>query len=103
MQDTIQCITAVQREHDITAVSLLNYVMSDGVSLIATRFVCPISEAPASLYYAGERRMHSSRGYCCQHRGLERQIYCYFAVAFACHNQGGLLVHLNDSAVHSCR
>mgnify|MGYP001810622498 CR=1 FL=1 len=33
-------------------VSLLNYVVSDGRSLIATRYVSISEEAPASLYYA---------------------------------------------------
>lgn len=33
-------------------VSLLNYVVSDGRTLIATRYVSNADEAPASLYYA---------------------------------------------------
>ena len=33
-------------------VSLLNFVVSDGRSLIATRYVSSADEAPASLYYA---------------------------------------------------
>lgn len=33
-------------------VSLLNFVVSDGRSLIATRYVSNADEAPASLYYA---------------------------------------------------
>ncbi|KAG2445688.1 hypothetical protein HXX76_000296 [Chlamydomonas incerta] len=52
MQDTIATISAVQRRHGITATSLLNYVVSDGTTLIATRFVSPESDGPASLYYA---------------------------------------------------
>ncbi|GLC44069.1 hypothetical protein PLESTB_000932700 [Pleodorina starrii] len=52
MQDTIATISAVQRRHGITSTSLLNYVVSDGTTLIATRFVSPESDGPASLYYA---------------------------------------------------
>lgn len=33
-------------------VSLLNFVVSDGRTLIATRYVSNADEAPASLYYA---------------------------------------------------
>ncbi len=33
-------------------VSLLNFVVSDGRSLIATRYVSNTDESPASLYYA---------------------------------------------------
>lgn len=33
-------------------ISLLNFVVSDGRSLIATRYVSNADEAPASLYYA---------------------------------------------------
>jgi hypothetical protein len=33
-------------------VSLLNFVVSDGRSLVATRYVSACDEAPASLYYA---------------------------------------------------
>lgn len=42
----------MQRRHGITATSLLNFVVSDGTTLIATRFVSPDTEGPASLYYA---------------------------------------------------
>jgi hypothetical protein len=44
----------VQAESGITGsdVSLLNFVVSDGRSLIATRYVSNTAEAPASLYYA---------------------------------------------------
>ncbi|GLI58924.1 hypothetical protein VaNZ11_000709 [Volvox africanus] len=52
MQDAIATISAVQRRHGITGTSLLNYVVSDGSTLIATRFVSPESDSPASLYYA---------------------------------------------------
>ncbi|GIL70254.1 hypothetical protein Vretifemale_1091 [Volvox reticuliferus] len=52
MQDTIATISSVQRRHGVTATSLLNYVVSDGSTLIATRFVSPESDGPASLYYA---------------------------------------------------
>ena len=44
----------MQAESGITGsdVSLLNFVVSDGRSLIATRYVSNTAEAPASLYYA---------------------------------------------------
>ena len=44
----------MQAEAGITGsdVSLLNFVVSDGRSLIATRYVSSTAEAPASLYYA---------------------------------------------------
>lgn len=52
-------IGAAQRHHAVTATSVLNFVLSDGCTLIATRYVYPESEAPASLYYAeGECPSH---------------------------------------------
>lgn len=36
----------------ISDVSLLNFVVSDGATMIATRFVRPETEAAATLYYA---------------------------------------------------
>lgn len=52
VQATIATITACQQERGITEVSLLNFVVSDGVNMIATRYVSHESESPASLYYA---------------------------------------------------
>lgn len=52
MQATIATITACQQERGITEVSLLNFVVSDGVNMIATRYVSHESESAASLYYA---------------------------------------------------
>lgn len=51
-QATMSYIGAAQRRHEVTATSVLNFVLSDGCTLIATRYVYPESEAPASLYYA---------------------------------------------------
>lgn len=45
----------VQQEHGITNTSLLNFVMSDGATMIATRFVYPEQDTAASLYYAEGR------------------------------------------------
>ncbi len=52
VQATFASITAAQEEAGITEVSLLNFAMSDGSTLIATRYVSHEDEEPASLYYA---------------------------------------------------
>ncbi len=52
LQATFATITAAQEEADISDISLLNFVVSDGVSMIATRYVSHSTEDPASLYYA---------------------------------------------------
>ncbi len=51
-QATLCTITRIQKEHSVTDTSLLNFVVSDGISMIATRFVYPEGEPAASLYYA---------------------------------------------------
>lgn len=52
MEATIATITKCQQEAGITEVSLLNFVVSDGHNMVATRYVSHDSESPASLYYA---------------------------------------------------
>ncbi|KAG1661125.1 hypothetical protein FOA52_011855 [Chlamydomonas sp. UWO 241] len=52
MQDTISCISSVQRKLGITSPSLLNFTVSDGTCLVATRYVYPGDARAASLYYA---------------------------------------------------
>ncbi|CAL8463359.1 g2893 [Coccomyxa elongata] len=52
IEATFASITAAQEEAGITEVSLLNFAMSDGSTLIATRYVSHEDEEPASLYYA---------------------------------------------------
>ncbi|KAI7835447.1 hypothetical protein COHA_010652 [Chlorella ohadii] len=54
VQKTIATIGRVQAESGVARsdVSLLNFVVSDGHSLIATRYVSNTDESPASLYYA---------------------------------------------------
>jgi hypothetical protein len=52
MQDTITCMADVQEKFGVTETSILNYVVSDGNHLIATRYVFPESANAASLYYA---------------------------------------------------
>lgn len=42
-------------------VSLLNFVVSDGRTLIATRYASNADEAPASLYYAEVGRVSWGR------------------------------------------
>jgi glutamine amidotransferase len=51
-QATIATITSIQRQKGVTETSLLNYIMSDGNCMIATRFVSPETADAASLYYA---------------------------------------------------
>ena len=52
LQATFATIRRVQQEANIEAISLLNFVVSDGVTMVATRFASDPDEAPASLYYA---------------------------------------------------
>ncbi|KAL4857151.1 Cys-Gly metallodipeptidase DUG1 [Chlorella vulgaris] len=54
LQKTIATISRIQADAGVARcdISLLNFVVSDGRSLIATRYVSNADEAPASLYYA---------------------------------------------------
>lgn len=52
LQATIATISRIQKEAGVTDLSLLNFVVSDGVTMLATRFVNHDNEAPASLYFA---------------------------------------------------
>jgi hypothetical protein len=52
LQAAISTICRIQDQMGITDVSLLNFVVSDGATMIATRFVRPEGEAAATLYYA---------------------------------------------------
>ncbi|KDD72798.1 hypothetical protein H632_c2885p0, partial [Helicosporidium sp. ATCC 50920] len=52
LEDAIATIREVQAEVGITATSLLNFVVSDGATMVATRYVSAPGEEPASLYYA---------------------------------------------------
>lgn len=52
MQATIATISRIQNEEGITDTSLLNFVVSDGESTIATRFVSKEDAPAASLYFA---------------------------------------------------
>ncbi|KAK9917148.1 hypothetical protein WJX75_001304 [Coccomyxa subellipsoidea] len=52
IEATFATITAAQETAGITEVSLLNFCVSDGSTLIATRYVSHEDEEPASLYYA---------------------------------------------------
>jgi len=61
-QACIATIVGIQQKRGIKSTSLLNFVVSDGCALIATRVVSPASEQAASLYYAeGELQ---ARGRC---------------------------------------
>jgi hypothetical protein len=63
-QDTISTIARLQAAAGVSDTSLLNYVLSDGACLIATRCVLPETADAASLYYAeGEQgRVHACAG-----------------------------------------
>ena len=52
MEQTISTVTKFNKEYDIKEVSLLNFVVSDGSTIVATRYVYPETGRPASLYYA---------------------------------------------------
>ena len=52
VQDTIATINRIQKEHGICGTSLLNFVVTDGVNMIATRYASDPDVEPASLYYA---------------------------------------------------
>ena len=52
MQATIATISRIQEEHGITETSLLNFVVSDGQTTVATRFVSKEDAPAASLYFA---------------------------------------------------
>ena len=52
LQATLALIADTQRAAGITETSLLNFVVTDGLTMIATRCVFPETEAAASLYYA---------------------------------------------------
>ncbi len=51
VQGAIAMISRIQQEHGITDTSLLNFVVSDGQTTVATRYVSNDSQ-PASLYFA---------------------------------------------------
>ena len=74
-QDTIATICRVQREQGVGDTSLLNFVVSDGTSLLATRFVAPEGGAAATLYYAEGARVFlcvCCVALCCRVFGLRR-------------------------------
>ncbi len=52
LQATLASIRTAQEGAAITEVSLLNFVVSDGSTLVATRYVSHEGEEAASLYYA---------------------------------------------------
>jgi glutamine amidotransferase len=52
LQDTVSTICHVQEVFGVTETSLLNFVVSDGSTLVATRFVNPPGSQAATLYYA---------------------------------------------------
>ena len=52
IHETITTIRSIQDEAGITGVSLLNFVVSDGQNLIATRYVSNGDCQPASLYFS---------------------------------------------------
>jgi predicted glutamine amidotransferase len=62
MQAAVATVVAVQAAAGVAATSLLNFVVSDGATMIATRFVYPEADTAASLYYAEGVRFFVCRG-----------------------------------------
>ena len=52
VQATVATITELQAEAGVTDVSLLNFVVSDGATLVATRYVSREDCPAATMYYA---------------------------------------------------
>ena len=52
LQATLALVAEVQQTAGITETCLLNFVVSDGRTLIASRYVFPEQDAAASLYYS---------------------------------------------------
>lgn len=52
VQATVATITELQAEAGVTDVSLLNFVVSDGATLVATRYVSREECPAATMYYA---------------------------------------------------
>lgn len=50
-QATLNVIMAEKRKAGVTDSSRLNFVMSDGVTVVACRYVWPKGEVAASMYY----------------------------------------------------
>lgn len=64
LEATISTIERAQREEKVKEVSLLNFVVSDGESLLATRYVININDPhanAASLYYASGNSYQSDK------------------------------------------
>jgi len=65
MEATIETLLRIQREHGVgEELSLMNFVASDGRTVVATRFVWPESARASSLYYteASEFRRADEQG-----------------------------------------
>lgn len=60
LQLTLALVAEVQRTAEVTETSLLNFVVSDGRTLIASRCVFPEQDAAASLYYSEGAAFHRS-------------------------------------------
>ena len=62
LQATLDTISSAQAAAGVTETSLLNFAVSDGDTLLATRYVSSAdpAEAPASLYYAEGAEFHRS-------------------------------------------
>ena len=52
VQETVATISRVQAEAGVSELSLLNFVVSDGATMVATRYSSSPTQEPASLYYA---------------------------------------------------
>ena len=73
MQATVATITLVQEEAgETTEVSLLNFVVSDGPTLVATRYASREDCPAATMYYAEGMRVWQ----CPQHPGESAPLPC---------------------------
>ena len=62
VQATVSTIRRVQEENGVEGVSLLNFVVTDGVTMVATRYASDPETIPASLYYAEGYTYERSHG-----------------------------------------
>ena len=52
LQATVAWVSKVQKAQGVKGTTLLNFVVSDGFSMLATRYVYPEDQPAASLYYS---------------------------------------------------
>ncbi|EQC32108.1 hypothetical protein SDRG_10304 [Saprolegnia diclina VS20] len=79
MFNTIKILNALSREAEITEPSLLNFAVTDGDTLIATRYVNVASSGAASLYFSSGSRWIRSverpKEYIMQRHNKEEKVF----------------------------